>query len=173
MQISDWITLAAVFVALGLGLSSLIQTQSLQKRERKERLLNEIIGWAMEATRSKFEGAFQELGKLGKSDKKSYEVLAKAQLHEIRIMYSNLLPKSAYIGNIAKSFDLDMEKNLNTAFAAILTLQKILNELAEVYGQKPHAEIDEYFELLQEHDDKLVESANMVMDKASKLKARI
>ena len=46
MEISSWITLAAVVVALGIGLSSLIQTQRLQKRERKERLLNEIIEWA-------------------------------------------------------------------------------------------------------------------------------
>lgn len=34
------------FVALGLGLSSLIQTERLQKKEREERLLNEIIEWA-------------------------------------------------------------------------------------------------------------------------------
>ena len=59
MEIGDWITLisamivglatmAAVVVALGIGLASLWQTQSLQKRERKERLLNEIIEWATE-----------------------------------------------------------------------------------------------------------------------------
>ena len=47
MNISDWITLAAVLVALGLGVSSLIQTQRLQKRERRERLLNEIIDWVV------------------------------------------------------------------------------------------------------------------------------
>jgi len=47
MEISDWITLAAILVALGIGVSSLIQTERLQKRERKERLLNEIIEWAV------------------------------------------------------------------------------------------------------------------------------
>jgi hypothetical protein len=47
MEVGDWITLAAVLVALGLGLYSLIQTHNLQKRERKERLLNEIIEWAV------------------------------------------------------------------------------------------------------------------------------
>ncbi len=45
MDISNWITLTAVIVALGLGLSSLIQTHRLQKRESRERLLNEIIEW--------------------------------------------------------------------------------------------------------------------------------
>ncbi|MDD5288613.1 MAG: hypothetical protein PHY28_05820 [Dehalococcoidales bacterium] len=48
MEINSWITLAAVFVALSLGVASLIQTKQIQKRERKERLLNEIIEWATE-----------------------------------------------------------------------------------------------------------------------------
>jgi hypothetical protein len=51
MEISDRITLAAVIVALILGVSSLIQTQRLQKRERKERLLNEIIEWAIDVSK--------------------------------------------------------------------------------------------------------------------------
>ena len=46
MEVGDWITLAAVVVALAIGVVSLVQTQNLQKRERKERLLNEIIEWA-------------------------------------------------------------------------------------------------------------------------------
>ena len=48
MKVGDWITLAAVIVALVIGVASIIQTQMLQKRERKERLLNEIIEWATE-----------------------------------------------------------------------------------------------------------------------------
>ena len=47
MEITGWITLAAVIVALGIGVASILHTQSLQKRERKERLLNEIIEWAV------------------------------------------------------------------------------------------------------------------------------
>ncbi|MFC1937253.1 hypothetical protein ACFLWY_01685 [Chloroflexota bacterium] len=48
MNVSDWITLSAVLVALGLGVSSLIQTQILRKIERRERILKEIIEWAQE-----------------------------------------------------------------------------------------------------------------------------
>ena len=61
MEVGDWITLVAVIVALGLGVSSLVQTQSLQKRERKERLLNEIIQWAIEITKHRFEKSLKEL----------------------------------------------------------------------------------------------------------------
>jgi hypothetical protein len=46
MEPAGWITLAAVVVALGLGLSSIIQTNRLKKAEKRERLLNEIIEWA-------------------------------------------------------------------------------------------------------------------------------
>jgi hypothetical protein len=53
LWLKDWATplsaiatLAAVIVALGLGVASIVQTQRLQKRERRERLLNEIIEWA-------------------------------------------------------------------------------------------------------------------------------
>ncbi len=45
MEIGDWITLAAVVVALSIGVASIIQTNKLQKRERKERILSEIVDW--------------------------------------------------------------------------------------------------------------------------------
>ncbi|MFC1929455.1 hypothetical protein ACFLW6_01110 [Chloroflexota bacterium] len=49
MELGDWITLSAVLVALGIGVASILHTQSLQKRERRERLLNEIIEWAKQS----------------------------------------------------------------------------------------------------------------------------
>jgi len=42
------VTFLAVIVALGIGISSLIQTKMLQKAEKRERLLNEIIQWVTE-----------------------------------------------------------------------------------------------------------------------------
>ena len=45
MEIGDWITIAAVVVALGLGVISIIHTRNVQKRELKIRLLKEIIEW--------------------------------------------------------------------------------------------------------------------------------
>jgi len=47
MDVGDWITLGAVIVALSIGVASILHTRSLQKKERKERLLNEIIEWAI------------------------------------------------------------------------------------------------------------------------------
>jgi DNA-directed RNA polymerase subunit F len=52
MEVGDWITLGAVIVALGIGVTSILHTQSLQKRERRERLLNEIIEWTIRVATS-------------------------------------------------------------------------------------------------------------------------
>ena len=49
MEISDWITLAAVIVALALGISSIKQTQRLQKRERSVRAAEELRIWSEES----------------------------------------------------------------------------------------------------------------------------
>ena len=50
MEVGDWITLAAVMVALGLGVASILHTSSMQKGERRERILNEIIEWAIQSS---------------------------------------------------------------------------------------------------------------------------
>ncbi len=89
MDISDWITLAAVLVALGLGVSSLIQTQSLQKRERKERLLNEIIEWATSIADTIVTQSVQNTN----SDKNKL------------FMYAHFESKSEYMVTIAKIAD--------------------------------------------------------------------
>jgi hypothetical protein len=58
MDINSWLTLAAVLVALGLGVWANIQTQRIkaeenrrEKRERKELLLNEMKDWTDKLTR--------------------------------------------------------------------------------------------------------------------------
>ena len=44
---SDWITLAAVIVALAIGIISLLHTGSIQRRQYRHQLLQEIIDWAV------------------------------------------------------------------------------------------------------------------------------
>ena len=41
--------LLAVLAALGIGITTILQTRSIQKAEKRERLLNEIIEWAVDA----------------------------------------------------------------------------------------------------------------------------
>jgi len=59
---SDWITLGAAILVGGgtlfLGIMAwrtICQTRSIQKAEKRERLLNEIIGWAIDIHKSSLE----------------------------------------------------------------------------------------------------------------------
>jgi signal transduction histidine kinase len=60
--LQDWalvigagITLLAVLVALGIGIASILHTQSMQKRERKERLLDKIVEWVTDIQKASLE----------------------------------------------------------------------------------------------------------------------
>jgi hypothetical protein len=53
MEWGDWLTLAAVIVALSIGVSSIIQTSRIRKQDRKEAILREIIDWASEIVESR------------------------------------------------------------------------------------------------------------------------
>ena len=62
MTTSDWITLGAAILVGGgtlfLGIMAwrtICQTRSIQKAEKRERLLNEIIGWAIDIHKSSLE----------------------------------------------------------------------------------------------------------------------
>ncbi len=40
------VELIAILVAIGLGLASILRSEALQKKESKQRILNELISWA-------------------------------------------------------------------------------------------------------------------------------
>jgi len=106
MEPTGWITLVAVIVALGLGLSSLFQTQRLQKRERRERLLNEIIEWAIELNKCAWESGRTISAGLSSKEFKLY-----AAFYEL-IRFKAADAKSEYIRSIASTFREDLHSNV-------------------------------------------------------------
>jgi len=55
MDTLSWMTLllaVATFVLAGMALWSIMQNNALHKKERRERLLNEIVDWAEESAKS-------------------------------------------------------------------------------------------------------------------------
>ena len=115
--------LAAVIVALGLGVTSILHTQSLQKRERKERLLNEIIQWANDVTKGTSEVNTPIAPRLG--DETIEQVTQRSKL----LKYVTINAKSEYIKRIASVFEeglvSDVEKvtqNLNLVIYFLMQL---------------------------------------------------
>lgn len=95
------ITLLAVLVALGIGVSSIIQTNRLKKAEKKERLLNEIIDWASEIL---YLTTPQTLSQF--SDERSFNGYLFSFIKQSKSDIGNLIPKNYYILGIANVFGM-------------------------------------------------------------------
>jgi len=111
MEPAGWIMLAAVIVALGIGVASILQTQSLQKRERRERLLNEIIDWALEVSSCSSISFFIKHAEI--KDMWEYNIMAASDLAD---KYDNLEKRSEYISRIASK----LENSLGNAVGEVV-----------------------------------------------------
>ena len=151
MEITDWLMLVAVIVALGLGVSSLIQTQRLQKRERKERLLNEIIDWATEVAKSAV----------------SRQKKDKTQLWKTKLEYGVWKAKSTYITGVA-----------NSSFGGLVPfiekincrLDKAIKATEKELDKKTVKEIST--ECIKKSEGELTEAVKELFKEAAKIKTR-
>ena len=161
------VSAGATFLLAIAAFWSIWQNYQVQKRERRERLLNEIIEWCVEITQSQVKGFFKDWLNMTEIQR---EHLREIQITEHIISYLNLLTKTTYIGDIAKFFDLEMEKNVNSAFVNLIMLTSALEDLENNLRQKKTTEMKEYSEVLKEYDKELGEAALKVMEKTSNIK---
>lgn len=122
MNAGDWITLSAIIVALGIGVASVLHTQNMQKKERKERLLNEIIEWAENTYKCGVESNYWNLNNIVSKyfdkphDKKS--LLAELSLYnftgsiELSSAYVIVERESNYIITISSIFGISMQNSV-------------------------------------------------------------
>jgi hypothetical protein len=178
MEVGDWITLGAVIVALGIGVASILHTQSLQKRERRERLLNEIIEWAVDVAKCRFED------KSTPSFQNSMQTLI--SIHRFLTDISDNLERQQrrglYISKVSPIFG----KNMNTA---VVGLMKVVQDYIDVLDKAMYEEeniltsqvkpSDEEIERMNVFPKKiqnisklLDDSVNKVIEEATKIKTR-
>ena len=161
MEVGDWITLCAVIVALGIGVASILHTQSLQKRERRERLLNEIIEWAEDIRKSSSESI--DPSKIVYDTPIEQEATQRG-FRLLRGRYQELNTKSAYMKKvISKVF----EANLLSAVEKVI--QK-LDETIEMLGGCLTRKAKENSEKAEEYKKSLDGYAEELIKEATEIK---
>lgn len=133
MDIGDWITLSAVIVALGLGVASILHTKSLQNRERKERILNEIIEWAIKYTIRPKRDFIKEI-----NDTKDVKGVLSSYKDVIFRMANDLMRlagKNKYTSNVALIFNDCLQKYIESTIFALDAYVKYLDEWRESIGE--------------------------------------
>ena len=141
MEIGDWVTLLAVIVALGIGVASILHTQSLQKKERRERLLNEIIEWAVDVRKSSSESI--DPSKI-EFDAQPTQIASQQGFRHLRWRYQSLNTKSAYMKEaISKAFGCNLlsavEKVIQKLDKAIEILEGCITSKAKENSAKIEA----------------------------------
>ena len=162
MSTSDWINLVAAILVGGgtlflgiMALRTIRQTRSIQKAEKRERLLNEIIEWAIDIMKCGMEkGSFN------------------TSMDEMPIILEGItVGRTNYILQVASGFEEDLQQ----AVAKLtIHLQDFLNLLVK-YNEMRNSKdkkLAEASKLLLEHIYKLRTSAIKVIEEATKIKTR-
>jgi len=172
--ISAGITLLAVFVALGIGVSSLIQTNKLQKAEKRERLLNEIIEWAVDVTKG--EVLMEITDVTGIRDIRGARFYLYTTVDKLQFSFRQARTRGLYISGIVSILGADLQRavgelirNLEVHIQALRECMDAINSPAcetTLDGAKSAAR--------KTTDSKklLDESATRVIDEAIKIKTR-
>jgi hypothetical protein len=158
MEVGDWITLAAVIVALGIGVASILHTQSLQKRERKERLLNEIIEWAVDVLECEPEVSTDSL-QAGVTDQSVVVAFIRVDLF---LKYRKVDARSEYVRRIALNFEKGLQSAVKKATGELDTTVEFLRAHLDIATTQ---EVRDYRESLEL-------SALAVIKEATNIKAR-
>lgn len=168
MELSDWITLAAVVVALGIGTSSLVQTQKLQKRERRDRLLNEVIEWAVGVATCEYSVSIEKpsliFTKLYDKDARAYDIKDKAKLARGIMQDHKRVWQSRYM-NLHRNYQtLDARGEYILSLSSTKEFESIHNTIKNLTVQ-----ICDYSEILLEYiKDIENESQQKIVDTSAK-----
>jgi len=157
MGVGDWITLAAVIVALGIGVASILYTQNLQKKERRERLLNEIIEWAIDVTSVNFGGEIIVTpGVNDKIQRRREDVNRLLQCQVLEVKGKELI----------KPYALSINKELSDAVSQIIS--SLIKVIAILTQGVPYTESKEANEALISNDSVLGQNIRNLLNKVSK-----
>ena len=181
MEVGDWITLFAVIVALSIGVASFLHTQNLQKKERRERLLNEIIEWTRNITKYRFGKSCKELlqitDRYGETSYKKSLQFVHADVVEVKEAFAGLGIQSRYIREIASIFGADLNEATQVLTEQINEYVKYLDEWSgtladEIEEQKKEIDTVSSASEADKIGQQIDESAKKVMEETAKIKAK-
>jgi len=166
---------------LGLGVASLVQIKRLQKRERRERLLNEIIEWAIDVGRCGLEKDLPDTSKI--SDMNEGKLHLAYSLNILAKTFQALRGRNQYTSEIVLTFSSGLQKAAKALINDIEEHIKLLDDLLGIINVKfmriTGDNLEEYMEQLAmavtqiaEHKLRLEESASKVIKEAAEIKKK-
>jgi len=161
----DWSPLAIATVVLAcVAVWSILQTRGLQRSEKRQRLLNEVIEWAIDIRQCGIVSASSEATRLARLDSSlSLEAGETVKIASLRYEFEVLKARSEYIRRIALATPQDLHSAVREAIEALERHITVISQWFTGEVKSDAIGIDRV---------NLNKSANDVIEEAVKLKTK-
>ena len=151
------------------------QTGNIQKAEKRQKLLNEIIEWAIDITnwRSEAKNIYKEMA--GITDDKQQQVHMHAHIVEVKASFEGMGGRNQYISNIAGKFTKVLQKAVETLITDLEAYIEFLDDWQRVKADEIANNLDVDYEYYTKADElalQIDESTDRVIEEAVKIKTR-
>ncbi len=154
------LALVTVFLAVGAFLS-ILQNHNLQKRERKERLLNEIIEWAEDISRGRFDKDMNDFVSAIEDARRSAHIT----IEEYNSYSKQFMARNKYIISSASGIDEQLKQSVEELDALLrIRLEGTIPYLNDRDRNKYSSPFKNKL--------KIYESANRLIEEAAKIKTK-
>jgi hypothetical protein len=147
------------------------QNHQIQKRERRDRQINEIIDWAINLTKHPLGTIFRDLANA--TGTKKVELFIYSNIAETMGNLKGLLGRNIYIHNLSLSFDINLQNSVSQVIKDLAEYIEFLNGWYSRLSDTLITNVpfnDEDFSKWDKHADTLSKSALKVIEEATKIK---
>jgi len=170
---SAFSALATLVLALA-AFWSIRENRRIRDEDRKERLLNEIIEWAVDIATCGSEKKFTDMTSI--KDVDQLFLFNRAFAAELMLSFEAMIGKSQYISKVALTFGQDFEKTVEELIRDLKLHVDLLDQyqqiLADKTGDTLLDKIASTVKKIGEHNLQLGKSTNRVIEEAVKIKSR-
>ncbi|MCK4368222.1 MAG: hypothetical protein KAV68_00925 [Dehalococcoidales bacterium] len=175
--LKEWAVPLSAGATLILALMAFLairQTRAMQKRERKERLLNEIIEWAIEITKWRPKGIFGAIADI--TDKLKLQKIIWSHIAEVMENFIETRGRNKYVSDIAIEIDNNLGKAVDNLIEVLESKVELLAEWKSVVvnatAKGKEANDEQYFQKAEEQEFEIEKLALKVIEEATKIKTR-
>lgn len=152
----------AIIVAIAIGLTATLQTRKIQKNERKQRRLNEIIEWAKDVINCSSE---LNIPLVRGVDRTTMLIYGRSNLY---FKYRSVNARSSYVGKIAAIFGMDLSFAVASVTSKLGEFIKILE--ANINSLEKSGTENE--EAAKDCELKLYDLTRALIEKVAEVKAK-
>lgn len=168
------LTFVAIVVALGIGVTNIRRTKSIQETERKQRLLNEIIEWALDVNNCEAPVATTAIaGIIGSENDKA---ITRSHLSELAYRCAEMTFRGRYVYTVIlkSKFGQDLQRAAAELIDDLEVRIKLLGECHDaISASVPDSEFTRTSDKARQHWlAEVRESASKVIQEATEIKVK-